>query len=688
MKQRLPLALAILAVALVSLVVLYLVARPLATDDLWFHLKMGEVYAEQGLWPVTDPMLFTAGPLRPVQHSWLFGVWMHEVESIAGLQGLRVVHVLLVAAILALAYSTLRREAPSAVLALAGLLTFLVLSWFRLFQLRPDLVSILCTLLLYRLLLEGEAPVSVRRIFAAALLLVVWANAHSVFMLGFFLIVAVLAGLATRAFAARLLPELGPASAPGRRAAWLVVAAAVGLVATFLNPRGLQQHLTFFTSATTTAVLSVADEWYPFEPFLVPLRAGPVLTPLAWGLTNALLVALAVVLVVGLVRFLRTPTREVLDTYDPVHAALAAASAVAMLSALRFLWLAFFIVLFLLHVLRHSVRARAHVGRRLELAVALAMLLVALVFPSQIGFASFVDETREQGVSYFGTPYLRQRYAAPGMEFLRETGIEGNVYNPYHLGGFLGYWLSPRIRTFIDGRTEHYPPEILEEYEQIRFNAGDANRPANLAILDRRGVDVFFAAGRPYGLSYANTYTVPRVEGDPRWLLVFRARDHAIYLRRDARNAPNLRRVQGYYARQGIRFDPEKGFDVAALVATRPEWLIAHEILPPHYPQLLADRDGSDPTRRFRALSELGSIYSDLGDWTHQIPVERAAVAMRPDALLERTRLITTLVEQGSPVLALHQARELVRLHPESERARELLQRVEAVQPGAAPASP
>jgi hypothetical protein len=51
-----------------------------------------------------------------------------------------------------------------------------------------------------------------------------------------------------------------------------------------------------------------------------------VLTPLAWGLTDALLVALGVAVVVGVVRFLRTP-RAVLDTFDPVRAGLAVASA-------------------------------------------------------------------------------------------------------------------------------------------------------------------------------------------------------------------------------------------------------------------------------------------------------------------------------------------------------------------------
>ena len=61
---------------------LYLCGGTLDTSDLWWHLKMGEVYATQGPWPAGDPLLHTAHDHAPVQHEWLFGVALHAIDRI------------------------------------------------------------------------------------------------------------------------------------------------------------------------------------------------------------------------------------------------------------------------------------------------------------------------------------------------------------------------------------------------------------------------------------------------------------------------------------------------------------------------------------------------------------------------------------------------------------------------------
>lgn len=666
-----------LACASLLLVVFYLVGRPLGTDDLWFHLKMGETYAREGLWPASDPMLFTSGPIRPVQHSWLFGVLVYEAARVVGLRGLRVLHVATVMGILGLAYAIMRRERAGPVFTVTALMTFVALSWFRLFQLRPDLVSIFCALALYRLLLETEEPPTRARIGAAALLLLFWANAHSVFMVGFGLLCAGLGGIWLRAVLRERLDESG--SREWRRARALGLALVLALAGTLLNPRGFEQHLTFLHSSTTTAVLAVADEWSPFRPFTPPAPPNPALTNLAWCLTDALLLLFAATLVLGTARWLRRPSQDVLDAFDPKRAAVAAASAVALIAAIRFQWLGVFVLLFLLHVARSVFEAHPLARRRTELGLAAGAVAVAVMFPKQIGFSSFVAETARERQGYFRSAYLRQRYAAAGMEFLRDAGLEGNLFNPYFLGGFLGYWLSPHLRTFIDGRTEHYPPEVLAEYESIRLGNAEPGQPSPIDRLDRRGVDLFFAVGRPFGLSYGNTYTFPLVEGDARWIPVFRARDHGVFLRRNAGSAENLRRVEAYYAREGIAFDPNVGFDAASVLRVRPDWLAARGVLPLDYEQLLVNRESPDPELRFDALARLGELYADLGDWKSQIAADRAALELHPEALLERERLVINLAEHEGVGPALEQARELIRRHPLDERALTLQRRLEAL---------
>ncbi len=59
---------------------LYAAGGPLKTPDAWFHLKMGEVYVAEGLWPDADPLLHTAHADAPIQHEWLFGVVPHQLH--------------------------------------------------------------------------------------------------------------------------------------------------------------------------------------------------------------------------------------------------------------------------------------------------------------------------------------------------------------------------------------------------------------------------------------------------------------------------------------------------------------------------------------------------------------------------------------------------------------------------------
>src|SRR5262245_15134243 len=109
---RLPGVLAGISCALIALPILYTAGEPLATADLWWQLALGRAYVDQGLALPADPLTHTALQ-PPPPHQWLFAVGAHAIERAAGFPGLRAFHALAVAAILALAFSELRRAAPS-----------------------------------------------------------------------------------------------------------------------------------------------------------------------------------------------------------------------------------------------------------------------------------------------------------------------------------------------------------------------------------------------------------------------------------------------------------------------------------------------------------------------------------------------------------------------------------------------
>ena len=365
---RHPTVVAATGLGLTVLVVLLMAAAPLYTDDFWWHLKAGEMYAHDGLWPERDWMLHTAHADAPVQHEWLFGWSLYHLHRLVGFGGLRIVHGLAVAAILALAYSTFRRAGrcggrragrcggAGAVFTCAAVGVFAVLSMSRLVQLRPDLFSIAATLVFYRLLLADGRPPGRMRIVAFAVLCAIWANVHSLFLLSANLLIAALLGVLLGHLLERFLvpPTKTDTDVRGEHesrklAMQLSAALCLGVVAALLNPRGLGQHLTFGTSTESTAIWHVTDEWSHFNA----LSAGanhPSVTFARWLVIDVLLLGFTLTAGWRLVQVIRLRSAEAVRDFAPMHFGLALASIVAMFISIRFMWMLAFALLYLLHV--------------------------------------------------------------------------------------------------------------------------------------------------------------------------------------------------------------------------------------------------------------------------------------------------------------------------------------------------
>jgi hypothetical protein len=613
-------------------------------------------------------MLHTAHDDAPVQHEWLFGVAVHGAETLLGHQGLRVLHVLAVLGILALVVSLAWRESGAVgATCLAGS-SFLVLAWWRLIQLRPDLASIPAAFLLYRLLLEHGEPPSARRIVAASLLFLVWANLHSLFAVGLLLLAAGIAGELLRVALARSPRGIEVGIDAGLdRARRLAVALVAGLAASLLNPRGVEQHLTFITSTRETGIWAIEDEWSPFVPWSFG-HYGAWVSPAAWLLTDLLLICFALGVGWAAWRLWRHPSRAALRLADPVLVALAAASCVALLISVRFLWMGVFPLLFLLRLGRATATSGRSSGAS---AWALALCCVALAIGyERAGGFHFVERSvpREPG-EYLRTAYLGSNVHETAARFLRDTGVEGNLFNAYTEGGFLGYWLTPRLRTFIDGRTEHYPPEVLRDYFSIVARRGGQPGETLAGALDRRQVDLFVGVGLPAVPRAGGTYTTAHLEGAPGWMLVLRAIDQAVYLRRNERNRANLDRIAAWYAREGVPFDRERGLDVAAVVRERPEWAVARRMLPVDHAALLEALADPDEARRFRGLNRMGLVYALLGVHEEQVEFDGAAARLRPGAKAPLRRLVFGQLRRQRAREALAAAERLIALGADDPRS-------------------
>ncbi len=666
MELRPPIQVAALCLGLLALLLLYIAGGPILTDDLWWHVKMGEVYTTEGPWPAGDPLLHTAHADAPVQHEWLFGVPLHAIDRVFGLHGLRVAHVLAVIGILVLVFSVFRRESRSDLAACAAACIFLVLSTPRLAQLRPDLVTIPMTILLYRLLIEPERPPSWARVASATAILLVWANMHSVFAVVFPLLAAALVGLAARhllrrwpGFPGEERPESGQNEIS--RIKRVGAASLLGLAATTVNPRGIEQHLSFFAFSESHGIRLIEDEFTPFDPFRFDYTLG--ISRLSWLVTDVLLVAFLGVAAFGAFRLLRRPSSAALERVDPVLGALACASFLAMFGAIRFLWMCVFPLLFLLRAGRLSGSLRSG---RAAWALACACLALVALYPYFSSFPRFASTVQSEGRDYLVHPYVREKYHVAGVRFLRDTAVEGNLFNAYHMGGFLGYWLAPALRTSIDGRSGSYTEQVLQEYMLIDSRRRTRSGETFLQALDRMQVDLFFGIGvGNIDSGRGAPHTMNHLAGQPGWLPVSRSVHHAIHLRANDRNHENLRRIAEYYAEQGVPFSSASGLDVALLIRSRPDWAMEHEIVPRHYRELQDALDSGDPEAEFRARDELGLIYALLGMYREQIENDERAAALRPEAKGPRRRLAYALLRLDRPQEAQKAARQLRSIDPD-----------------------
>ena len=82
-------------------------------------------------------------------------------------------------------------------------------------------------------------------------------------------------------------------------------------------------------------------------------------------------------------------------------------------------------------------------------------------------------------------PSATFRHEAEGAaDYLKRSGIRGNIFNEYSLGGYLAWRLHPELKVFIYGRMAY--PELLALYEDVLKN------PTQTTTLGAGGGIVYF----------------------------------------------------------------------------------------------------------------------------------------------------------------------------------------------------
>jgi hypothetical protein len=585
-----------------ALLVAFTLAGPLISGDLWWHLSNGRWMLNEGRLPGADPFSHTATHPAETQE---YGsqLLLALVERSSGLLGLRVLAAVLGSALLWAVWLNARRRLPRvwAAAAVALFAALFALKW----ELRPHLLSALALLAFETLLfprrvtghglgarnngafggqnadsandsaaLLGRRPGDKRLpsgTFDAALpgprqwlliglLACLWIQLHAEALFApIFAFIALLGAL--------LSPWIGPPATEGRFQNLRAYAPAFGaaLLGSALSPTFLDSH--YYALFQRSVPELYIEEWFP--SWLLP--GSPRFAPVTLGLFALFTLTFAAGLlrgfgcVPGLLR--RAPA-------GPSVARLAFLAACLLLSikARRFFWLSWFPAVEVLAWLSLTCANSPRLWlRQASAGMALCLSLVSLL---ALYGSNYVRLQRENlGRQAYAASLDARLFPVEATRLLASTGLEGNLFHPYEWGGYLGFWLWPACRVFIDGRTVMFADIIPERWRAERDNDYAAQvfkEREVVAIVMKRLVerDGQWVAWRP-------------PEADSRWVRAYGDQTAELWIRADQNAA--LERLAAYYGSLGIPFEPEEGFVELAALAADPSlqqrWRLMPEVV-------------------------------------------------------------------------------------------------------------
>ncbi|MCX7324823.1 MAG: hypothetical protein NTZ14_10385 [Hyphomicrobiales bacterium] len=401
-KASRALAFALCAFTAVSCLLLLVAGELLNDPDSHWHIAIGRWIVENRAFPRTDLWSHTAAGQSWIAKEWLSQVLLHAAHHLAGWRGVTLLAILAAAGSMAMiaGWLALRLRATLVVGVLALILALASPSIMA----RPHVLA----LLLLTLWTLGLLTALERRTTPPWWLLgvmVIWANAHAGFTIGF--VIAGLLGLEAVRKAGAAWFHTGL-----QWAAFLLLA----LACSCLTPYGAEAYLVTFKLFGSGEPLGYLTEWQPLERDMAGLAAMGLLAVLLLGLganpwRNLMRIILIAILGWMMLRYSRFAL--VFAFTAPLIAATPLAQRFAGLAA------------------EVADGATARMLPFLAAGAAVILIAVALVAPAPLP-------------SPRSTP-------APALSAARAAGLKGPVYNDYNFGGYL---ISQGVPTFVDGRTD------------------------------------------------------------------------------------------------------------------------------------------------------------------------------------------------------------------------------------------
>ncbi|HET9481166.1 MAG TPA: hypothetical protein VFP98_05365 [Candidatus Polarisedimenticolia bacterium] len=675
----------------------------MSNNDIWIHLKTGQIILETWQVPDKDPYSFTAPDHDYVAHEWLSGVLFHLVHAAAGVHGL-IFFKSFVILLTCLALQRVLRilEVPLSI-AFACMTLMLFIGSARFLE-RPHIFSYLF-IALYLLCYFSWRERGRRRVWLYAIpaLHAVWTNLHGGHYQGIFLLIMLGAAEAVHLARARYLGlATSDASAP-REVGLICSLPALSLLAGLLNPYGLRL-LTFpFELTGQDVFMKGIYEWQPaiyptynlssmflyyifwtstlFGSFLL-VRGHQELKGLwrdaAWT-GNVLLAALWLLFTAQFAAVYKTSFSEIPTDFERYAAYWYAAVALFLLANLHRLEFhhAGIVALFFAMSMRHNravtdaaiattatlghnlawigSRARSWIRppRWLEPAaltlIAWAMFSLATFTWTHSYHFSFSPPTRrEMGLGIAGN------MPVGAVDYIARNRIGGRAFPSYNSAAILLHRMWPAVKVAMDSRNDVYGESLYREY-----TAALAGGEALASYIRKWDIEFFLIT---YGTDRDPDF-FRYLDDSPEWALVY-FDDRAVVYVRDIPRFHDLISRDRY-----VRIQPARAGPVEILQAEAADWLSE------------ADRAAAAAPGAWSPLQYKTKALFALNRFDAAEGAARRVIELNPDAFFAWSDLGFIYLYKGDRTRAAEAFAECLRLRPGYGPCRDNLMRLQGAAP-------
>lgn len=444
-----------LVVGVTFLAIFAMSARISVDTDTWWHLRAGQWIVENRAVPQVDLFSYTRLGEAWQYPGWLVEAPMYWIYQAVGAGGLN----LWTAVMVTLAFAFVYRTLQGGVFLRAFVMVLATAVSGVYWAARPYLATFVLGAVYLWILEEfcwRRTPVAIRRLWWLPVWMVVWANCHGGFAVGFLLwgvyaFAEVVQWFQQKVFLAHLQllvrHPLEALRSDDFRLFWMGL---LMILAVCINPSGIVMLAYPFKTVSIGALQDYIQEWQ--SPNFHSLSVQPFI----WLL-------LATFGAVGVSRR-RLALSDFLLVSGFAYMGLLAGRNVALFALAAPPVLA-----------RHLAPVMAALSRRFGVYQALSGARMSAVRPRQarlnwllLGVLSLAVLAKLSLVlpAAANEEVFRKGMPVAAVELIQQKAPPGNLFNSYNWGGYL-LWMLPEYPVFLDGRTDLYNDEVIGQWLQV-----------------------------------------------------------------------------------------------------------------------------------------------------------------------------------------------------------------------------